>query len=38
MAVDNKTAWSKMPSDMIEYIKSLPEYDEQIFRAITEQE
>ena len=36
MSVDTKTAWSKMPADMREYIQSLPEYDEAIFRAITE--
>ena len=34
--VDNKTAWSKMPKEMLEYIKSLPEYDEEIFKKITE--
>lgn len=35
--VDNKTAWSKMPKEMIDYIKSLPEYDEKIFKKITEE-
>ena len=35
--VDNKTAWSKMPKEMLEYIKSLPEYDEEIFKNITEE-
>jgi hypothetical protein len=34
--VDNKTAWSKIPKGMLEYIKSLPEYNEKIFKAITE--
>ena len=34
--VDNKTAWSKMPKEMLDYIKSLPEYDEEIFKKITE--
>ena len=34
--VDNKIAWSKMPSEMREYIQSLPEYDEVIFKKITE--
>ena len=34
-SVDNKTAWSSMPKEMLEYIKSLPEYDEQIFNKIT---
>lgn len=32
--VDNKTAWSFMPNEMLEYIKSLPEYDENIFHKI----
>ena len=36
--VDAKTAWSKMPLEMKEYIKSLPEYDEKIFKEITEGE
>ena len=36
MTVDNKTAWSKMPVEMIEYVKSLPEYNDKVFRAITE--
>ena len=36
MSVDNKTAWSKIPPEMLEYIKSLPEYNEKIFKAITE--
>ena len=34
MEVDNKTAWSKMPQEMIDYIKSLPEYNEKIFEKI----
>ena len=34
MTVDNKTAWSKMPKKMKEYLKSLPEYDEDIFNKI----
>ena len=34
MEVDNKTAWSKMPKEMRDYIESLPEYDEKIFNAI----
>ena len=37
MVVDNKTAWSKIPPKMVEYIKSLPEYDEEVFKAITEE-
>ena len=35
VSVDNKTAWSSMPKKMLEYIKSLPEYDEKIFNKIT---
>ena len=35
MTVDNKTAWSKMPKEMEEYIKSLPEFNEKIYNAIT---
>lgn len=34
MKVDNKTAWSKMPQEMLDYIKSLPEYNEKIFEKI----
>ena len=34
-SVDNKTAWSSMPKKMLKYIKSLPEYNEQIFNKIT---
>nr|DAE47509.1 MAG TPA: hypothetical protein [Caudoviricetes sp.] len=33
--VDNKTAWSFMPTEMKEYIQSLPEYNEKIFNKIT---
>ena len=33
--VDNKTAWSFMPKEMLEYIKNLPEYNEKIFEKIT---
>ena len=33
--VNLKTAWSSMPKDMEEYIKSLPEYDEEIFNKVT---
>ena len=35
VGVDNKTAWSSMPEEMLKYIKSLPEYDEKIFNKIT---
>ena len=34
-SVDNKTAWSSMPEEMLNYIKSLPEYNEKIFNKIT---
>lgn len=33
--IDNKTAWSFMPRQMLNYIKSLPEYDEELFDKIT---
>ena len=32
--VENKTAWSFMPEEMKEYIKSLTEYNEEIFNKI----
>jgi len=35
MVVDNKTAWSKMPDEMREYIFSLPEFDKNIWDEIT---
>lgn len=35
MTVDTKTAWSKMPKEMEEYIRSLPEFNEKIFNEIT---
>lgn len=35
VSVDNKTAWSFMPKEMLEYIKSLPEYNERIFNKVT---
>ena len=34
--VDNKTAWSFMPAEMLEYIKALLEFDADIFYKITE--
>ena len=34
--VSNKAAWVKMPQKMLGYIKSLPEFDEEVFKAITE--
>lgn len=30
-----KEAYAEMPSELVEYIKSLPEYDDEIFRKIT---
>lgn len=36
--VSNKVAYSDMPLEMIEYIKSLEEYDEKLFKEITELE
>jgi len=33
--VDNKTAWEGMPKDAIDYLKSLPEWDANIFKEIT---
>lgn len=33
-----KEAYAEMPDDLRAYIKSLPEYDDAIFRAITEGE
>lgn len=36
--VSNKVAYSDMPLEMIEYIKSLEEYDEELFKEITELE
>ena len=33
--VDNDIAWSKMPAEMLEYIKSLPEFDEKVWQKIT---
>lgn len=33
--VDNDVAWSKMPEEMFEYIKNLPEFDEDIWSKIT---
>ena len=34
--VEPKKAWSFMPKEMLDYIKSLPEYSEKIFKKITE--
>ena len=30
-----KEAYAKMPKELIAYVKSLPEYDDEIFRKIT---
>ena len=35
MSVDNATAWSKMPKEMDEYLRSLPEFNEKIYLKIT---
>ena len=35
VAVDNKTAYADMPQKLIEYLKSLPEFDAEIFNEIT---
>lgn len=34
--VSNKAAWAKMPQKMLDYIKTLPEFDKEVFKAITE--
>ena len=34
MTVDNATAWSKMPKEMDEYIRALPEFSERIYKKI----
>lgn len=34
--VEPKVAWSSMPKEMLEYIKSLPEFNAKIFKKITE--
>ena len=33
--VENNVAWSKMPKDMLDYIKSLPEFNEKVWKEIT---
>ena len=35
--VENDIAWSKMPEEMFEYIKNLPEFDEEVWAKITGQ-
>lgn len=37
IGVSAKEAWKDIPPKMKEYIQSLPEYDEEIFRKITEE-
>jgi len=32
--IENKTAYSFMPQDMVDYIRSLPEFNEKIFNKI----
>lgn len=32
--IENKIAYSSMPQDMVDYIRSLPEFDEKIFNKI----
>ena len=34
-SVDNKTAWSLMPENMLKYIKSLPEFNQKVFDKVT---
>ena len=33
--VPNEVAWSFMPKEMKEYLQSLPEYDEEVFKKVT---
>ncbi len=35
MVVDNATAWSKIQREMVEYLRGLPEFDEEIYKKIT---
>ena len=35
VSVDNKTAWSFMPKEMLDYLKSLPEFDQEVFDKVT---
>ena len=35
VSVPNKVAWSFMPKDMKEYLQSLPEYSEKVFKKVT---
>lgn len=38
MEAKPKDAWANMPEEMREYVKNLPEYDEEVFKKITEAE
>jgi hypothetical protein len=33
--VDNDIAWSKMPQNMLDYIKELPEFSEAVWKELT---
>ena len=33
--VDDAEAWGKMPGEMLEYIKGLPEFDAEVFKQVT---
>lgn len=35
VSVPNEIAWSFMPKEMLEYIKSLPEFNEKVFKKVT---
>lgn len=35
VSVPNEIAWSFMPKEMLEYIKSLPEFNEKVFEKVT---
>ena len=35
VSVPNEVAWSFMPKDMKEYLQSLPEYSEKVFKKVT---
>ena len=34
--VDNKTAWSFMPKEMLDYIAALPEFNAKVFKQVTD--
>lgn len=33
--VSNEDAWAKIPAEMEEYIRSLPEFDEEVWQKLT---